>query len=81
MIWSDEALNDLNTFMIFYQRNLNLQPKFRLPLNDLTILTNKHGYFEKTVRLCDNYLQSSNLTDRQKEEILKRLEKAKEKLV
>lgn len=77
---SIKILEEICVEMAVFNKATVDDKKFKLPLNDLTILTNKQGLFEKTVALCDNYLQASNLTDRQKDEILKRVEKAKEKL-
>jgi hypothetical protein len=75
-----KILEEVSETMTAFNNTSVDDKKFKIPLNDLTILTNKQGLFEKTVFLCNRYLQTSNLTERQKEEILKREEKANERL-
>jgi len=78
-----KAIEKLEEIMILMNR-FNIESisdeKFKLPLNELTILTNKQGLFKKTVELGEKYLAESNLTKIQKEDISKRILKAKEKI-
>lgn len=76
---SMKIMEEVCVEMAMFNRTTVDEKKFKLPLNDLTILTNRHGLFDKTVALCETYLQVSNLSDRQKDEILKRVQKTKEK--
>lgn len=74
-----EVLEDVTEKMNQFNTSTVDEKKFKLPLHDLLILTNKQGLYTKTIEVGEKYLTKSNLTDKQKEDILKRIEKAKEK--